>query len=149
MLKMEKIKHYDKLKFYNYVPVNKELKACCIACPDTEKYELELNEQLEEELKNVFQGNILDQINAKNINADLKRDLQKKINILSKRTDKAIIELIKRKINDNKNNQNIYNENEDDENACITLDLSKNNDAKLGHILHETLNKLDNMDESD
>ncbi|SBS88719.1 pre-mRNA-splicing factor CWF18, putative [Plasmodium malariae] len=143
------MKDFNNLKFYNYIPVNRELKKCCVPCPDTEEFEVKLNQELDEQLKNAFQGNILDQINARNINVDLKRDLQKKLNILSKRTDKAIIELIKRKINESKNNKETSNVNDEQENTSMTLNFDRKNDHNLGHLLHQTLNKLDVMDESD
>ncbi|SBT78421.1 pre-mRNA-splicing factor CWF18, putative [Plasmodium ovale] len=145
------IRDYDNLKFYNYVPVNKELKKSCVPCPNIEEYEAKLNEQLDKQLKSAFQGNILDQINAKNINVDLKRDVQKKLNILSKKTDKAIIELIKRKINESKNSgKNMSNDNYDEnESTSMTLNFDRTNDIKFGHVLHQALNKLDVMDESD
>ncbi|CRG94710.1 conserved Plasmodium protein, unknown function [Plasmodium gallinaceum] len=139
------VKDYENLKFFNYIPINKELKKLCVPCPETDEYERKLDEEMEEQLKNAFQGNILDQINAKNINADLKRDLRKKLNILSRKTDKAIIELIKRKINEN---NDIPMSNENDENTSITLNFEKKND-NFGHVLYQTLNKLDDMDKSD
>ncbi|SBT80421.1 pre-mRNA-splicing factor CWF18, putative [Plasmodium malariae] len=142
------MKDFNNLKFYNYIPVNRELKKCCVPCPDTEEFEVKLNQELDEQLKNAFQGNVLDQINARNINVDLKRDLKKKLNILSKRTDKAIIELIKRKINESKNNKETSNVNDEQENTSMTLNFDRKND-NLGHLLHQTLNKLDVMDESD
>ncbi|SOV19521.1 pre-mRNA-splicing factor CWF18, putative [Plasmodium sp. gorilla clade G2] len=139
---------YENLKFYNYIPVNKELKKSCIPCPDTEDYEAKLNKEFEEELDKAFQGNILDQINAKDINADLKRDLKKKLDILSKKTDKAIVQLIKQKINENKNKENITNTNDDEEEKeTMTLNFDKKNDKNFGHVLYKTLDKLDVMDD--
>lgn len=151
-------KDYRDLKFYNYIPVNKELKKSCVPCPDTEELEAKLNEEFEEQVKNAFQGNVLDRIDAKNINADLKRDLQKKLNVLSKKTDKAIIELIKRKINEGKNSTqedalNDKNKNEEqDQNMenSNTLNFNQNgNDANYGHLLQQAMDKLDIMDDSD
>ncbi|SOV83430.1 pre-mRNA-splicing factor CWF18, putative [Plasmodium sp. gorilla clade G3] len=142
------INDYENLKFYNYIPVNKELKKSCIPCPDTEDYEEKLNKEFDEELKKAFQGNILDQINAKDINADLKRDLKKKLDILSKKTDKAIVQLIKQKINENKNKENITNTNDDEkEKETVTLNFDKKNDKNFGHVLYKTLDKLDVMDD--
>ncbi|SPJ12879.1 pre-mRNA-splicing factor CWF18, putative [Plasmodium sp. DRC-Itaito] len=142
------INDYENLKFYNYIPVNKELKKSCIPCPDTEDYEAKLNKEFDEELKKVFQGNILDQINAKDINADLKRDLKKKLDILSKKTDKAVVQLIKQKINENKNKENITNTNNDGkEKETMTLNFDNKNDKNFGHVLYKTLDKLDVMDD--
>ncbi|CDO66979.1 pre-mRNA-splicing factor CWF18, putative [Plasmodium reichenowi] len=139
---------YENLRFYNYIPVNKELKKSCIPCPDTEDYEAKLNKEFDEELTKVFQGNILDQINAKDINADLKRDLKKKLDILSKKTDKAIVQLIKQKINENKNKENITNTNDDEkEKETMTLNFDKKSDKNFGHVLYKTLDKLDVMDD--
>ncbi|CRH01411.1 pre-mRNA-splicing factor CWF18, putative [Plasmodium relictum] len=140
------VRDNENLKFFNYIPINKELKKLCVPCPDTDEYEGKLDEELEEQLKNAFEGNVLDQINAKNINADLKRDLQKKLNVLSRKTDKAIIELIKRKINEN---NDMSTNNEDEENTSMTLNFEKKNDKNFGHVLYQTLNKLDDMDKSD
>ncbi|CAG9473825.1 pre-mRNA-splicing factor CWF18, putative [Plasmodium vivax] len=152
-------KDYRDLKFYNYIPVNKELKKSCVPCPDTEEFEAKLNEEFEEQVKNAFQGNVLDRIDAKNINADLKRDLQKKLNVLSKKTDKAIIELIKRKINEGKNRRgedafddNYTNEQQDENvgNSNTTLNFNQNgDDANYGHLLQQAMDKLDVMDDSD
>ncbi|CZU00210.1 hypothetical protein PFAG_05607 [Plasmodium falciparum Santa Lucia] len=139
---------YENLRFYNYIPVNKELKKSCIPCPDTEDYEAKLNKEFDEELTKVFQGNILDQINAKDINADLKRDLKKKLDILSKKTDKAVVQLIKQKINENKNKENITNTNDDEkEKETMTLNFDKKGDKNFGHVLYKTLDKLDVMDD--
>ncbi|VWU51101.1 pre-mRNA-splicing factor CWF18, putative [Hepatocystis sp. ex Piliocolobus tephrosceles] len=147
---MKEIKGYENLKFYNYIPVNKELKKSCVRCPDIEEYEQKLNDDLEEQLKNVFQGNILDQISAKNINIDLKRDLQKKLNILSKKTDKAVIELIKKKINESKNNKLVNEQDEEnDKEKTTTLNFDEKNYPKFGHLLNQALTNLDEMDDSD
>ncbi|GAW82572.1 pre-mRNA-splicing factor CWF18 [Plasmodium gonderi] len=153
------VKDYKDLKFYNYIPVNKELKKSCVPCPDTEDFEAKLNQEFEEQVKNAFQGNVLDRIDAKNINADLKRDLNKKLKILSKKTDKAIIELVKRKINENKSrrgegssNDNYENDDRDKQNEIsnTTLNFNQNeDDMNYGRLLHQALDKMDIMDDSD
>lgn len=137
--------------FYNYEPTNKNLKVFCTPAPDTTAIEQTVNQEFELEIEGALKGNILDQINAKDINADLKRDLKKKLDVLSKKTEEAVFELIKRKLKNS--DEAIKSEDINDKRSKNilkgTLHVNDGGDENLGHILRKALNRLDSLDESD
>lgn len=163
------------LQFYNYQPKIQELKTKYVSFDNVKSIEAKLDAELEEEIKNAFKGNVLDQISAKEINADLKRELQGKLNLLSKKTNQAILELIRKEIkekvhvdnqtkpteetNEAGNNNNIPTNvsNESNNVTNVEDETVQNNEEQfdqtkeknIGYLLYESMNKLEEMEESD
>lgn len=137
--------------FYNYEPINKNLKVFCTPAPDTKAIEETINQEFQLEIENALKGNVLDQIDAKDINADLKRDLKKKLDILSKKTEASVFELIKRKLKNSSQGTKLEDINDKPSKNTTkgTLHVNDVGNENLGHILRKALNKLEFLDESE
>ena len=85
------------LKFRNYMPVDERLKSCVLPQPDlinvVEEIELKLQKAMEE-------NRTRDVLNLapRKANWDLKRDLEKKMQLLEGRTQRAIVQLVRQKL---------------------------------------------------
>lgn len=93
------------VKFRNYKPVDESLKRYIVQQPPIPN----IVEEIDEKLNKVTEANkSCDILNLapKKANWDLKRDLAKKLDILDKRTQKAIFEMVKQKFN-NENSKDL------------------------------------------
>lgn len=93
---------------------------------------------------------ILSQVVPRRPNWDLKRDVERKITILSRRTDKAIVQLIREKIEQNKKAKELASTEEvgkkDFETA--TEHLSKE-EIELGQTVMNAMNEMNEIDDFD
>lgn len=86
------------LKFRNYVPKTADLKELVMEKPTIEALEQELAQRASDTIEASMEEDAVMAIAPKKPNWDLKRDVQKQLAVLSMKTDKAIMELIRRKI---------------------------------------------------
>eukprot|EP00657_Telonema_sp_P-1_P007756 TRINITY_DN27920_c0_g2_i1.p1 TRINITY_DN27920_c0_g2~~TRINITY_DN27920_c0_g2_i1.p1 ORF type:complete len:115 (+),score=21.84 TRINITY_DN27920_c0_g2_i1:59-403(+) len=88
------------IRFRNYQPRNEKLKAACLpltVAPPLHKELLEMClEQVKESETDIKNGVL--SIQPRKPNWDLKRDVQKKLDKLRKRTDRAILEIVRTKL---------------------------------------------------
>lgn len=91
--------------FRNYNPNDDNLKTGVLPKPDLIRIEQEIKDQLENSTPQpLIQNEIeLSTLAPQKIDWDLKRDVEKKLKILESRTQKAIIELIRDRLQANKN----------------------------------------------
>lgn len=86
------------MKFRNYIPKTADLKDYVLDKPTTVALEAELEDRCKEAVDAAQEEDAVMAIAPKKPNWDLKRDVQKKMQVLGVKTDKAIMELIRRKI---------------------------------------------------
>merc|ERR1712185_492459 len=88
------------LRFRNYQPRNAQLKKAVVKpvqAPDTDKELLEVLLKQAISSEEQAKAGVL-QIQPRKQNWDLKRDVQKKLDKLKKRTDRAILEIVRDKL---------------------------------------------------
>ncbi len=92
--------------FRNYTPKDDELKMNVLPKPKLIDIENEIKDQLENgQPQSLIEKEIdLATLAPQKIDWDLKRDVEKKLKILEKRTQRAIVDLIKERINQQKDN---------------------------------------------
>eukprot|EP00658_Telonema_sp_P-2_P012183 TRINITY_DN14640_c0_g1_i3.p1 TRINITY_DN14640_c0_g1~~TRINITY_DN14640_c0_g1_i3.p1 ORF type:complete len:146 (-),score=34.60 TRINITY_DN14640_c0_g1_i3:454-891(-) len=88
------------LQFRNYRPSNTTLNTAClptVVAPQLNKEILEMCLQQVQENEQTVKDGVLS-IQPRKQNWDLKRDVQKKLDKLRKRTDRAVLELVREKL---------------------------------------------------
>merc|ERR1719440_1133549 len=90
------------IKFRNYTPRTPELKALCVPRQTTLELEETIDKTIEEHVKTAESDEMVLAIAPKKPNWDLKRDVEKKLNVLQGRTDRAVVQLIRRRITEDK-----------------------------------------------
>jgi len=90
------------VKFRNYVPKTPDLQKMCIPKEGTAPIEQSIHKDIKELVDMIGQEDQTLDLAPKRPNWDLKRDVSEKTDKLSKKTDRAIIELIRKKIADEK-----------------------------------------------
>eukprot|EP01071_Lankesteria_metandrocarpae_P000059 Lankesteria_metandrocarpae@DN100_c0_g1_i1.p1 len=88
------------LKFRNYRPRTPALRQYVISSASVVQWEAELDNEIKHTIDTWKFGDIASQLQPQRPNFDLKRDLNNKLDTLSRRTDKAIVELIRSQIPD-------------------------------------------------
>lgn len=88
--------------FRNYVPRTPELQKMCIPKETTAPIEQSIHKDISELVEMIGQEDQTLDLAPKRPNWDLKRDVAEKTDRLSKKTDRAIIELIRKKIEEEK-----------------------------------------------
>merc|ERR1712127_867221 len=101
----DSLKYYPKPLFRNYTPKDDQLKPRVLPKPDLIEIENEIKEQLSSGKPAPLIENEIDlaTLAPQKIDWDLKRDAEKRLRVLEKRTQKAIIELIKDRLKEQKN----------------------------------------------
>jgi len=98
--KPERPEEESPIKFRNYIPKDPSLKKLCLP----RRNAILIEENIDKEMKAVMEASAkedaLSRITPKRPNWDLKRDIDQKLNLLSHRTDKAIVQLIRRAMRD-------------------------------------------------
>lgn len=94
---------------------------------------------------------ILSQVVPRRPNWDLKRDVERKIAILSRRTDKAIIQLIREKIEQNKRTKELTNEEQkaDENDAEDEVEHRSREQVEIGQTVLNGMNEFDKIEEDD
>jgi coiled-coil domain-containing protein 12 len=97
--------------FRNYTPISDELKSDVLPKPALIEIETEIKAQLESaKPKPLIEKEIdLNNLVPQKIDWDLKRDLQKAIKLLEKKTQRAILELIRERLNKKDNLADLVN----------------------------------------
>ena len=99
------LESFPKPIFRNYTPKTEELKASVLPKPKLIEIENEVKEQLESGKPAPLIENEIDltTLAPQKVDWDLKRDAEKRLRVLEKRTQKAIVELIKDRLKTKKN----------------------------------------------
>eukprot|EP00918_Siedleckia_nematoides_P024364 GHVU01052698.1.p1 GENE.GHVU01052698.1~~GHVU01052698.1.p1 ORF type:complete len:129 (+),score=28.01 GHVU01052698.1:37-387(+) len=87
-----------KFFFRNYVPKSTKLRQYCLAKISVKALEEQIDNDMEMTIEESQKEDALTRIAPKKPNWDLKRDVERKLTILSHRTDRAIVQLINRKV---------------------------------------------------
>ncbi|KAF8822798.1 cwf18 pre-mRna splicing factor protein, partial [Cardiosporidium cionae] len=87
------------LRFRNYIPRDVSLQKFCSPKPLVKELEEQIDLYIQQTLKDSINQDILSQITPKRPNWDLKRDVEKKLQVLSNRTDRAILNLLRTQFN--------------------------------------------------
>ncbi|CDJ44745.1 hypothetical protein, conserved [Eimeria tenella] len=138
------------IRFRNYVPKDPKLRQFCLPRPSVEELEKQIAKEAQEAVQAAKEEDILSQVVPRRPNWDLKRDVERKITILSRRTDKAIVQLIREKIEQNKKAKELASTEEvgkkDFETA--TEHLSKE-EIELGQTVMNAMNEMNEIDDFD
>ncbi|KAL8274851.1 hypothetical protein Esti_001203 [Eimeria stiedai] len=106
------------IRFRNYVPKDPKLRQFCLPRPSVDELEKQIAKEAQaavqaaKEEASAKPNDILSQVAPRRPNWDLKRDVERKITILSRRTDKAIVQLIREKIEQSKTTQELLKDKE-------------------------------------
>eukprot|EP00070_Physeter_catodon_P036454 XP_028343348.1 coiled-coil domain-containing protein 12-like [Physeter catodon] len=85
------------LKFRNYVPLDPAMRQWCLPRPSVEELEKQIDKEGREAIASAMNEDVASQITPRRPNWDLKRDIEKKLTILTRKTDRAILELVRRR----------------------------------------------------
>lgn len=101
----EKEENFPKPLFRNYTPNDQELKSNTLPKPDLTEIRNEIKEQLDSgKPKSLIEKEIdLATLAPQKIDWDLKRECEKKLRLLEKRTHRAIVEIIRDRLKGDKN----------------------------------------------
>ena len=88
---------FDQIRFRNYIPKTEDLQQFCMEKPSTKEIEKDLLEHMEATLKEVESSEMLN-VAPKKPNWDLKRDVEKNVAILNSKTDRAIVNIIRSRL---------------------------------------------------
>mmetsp|Transcript_30771 Transcript_30771/g.70569 ORF Transcript_30771/g.70569 Transcript_30771/m.70569 type:complete len:178 (-) Transcript_30771:34-567(-) len=115
------------IRFRNYQPRSQELQKFCLPRVTSAEIEAAIDKEVEEALAAAEEQDGMLNIAPKKPNWDLKRDVQRKMTVLEARTDRAIVQLIRQRIKQDKaetkagGNGNVEDENGGRDEASITL----------------------------
>lgn len=98
----------SQIRFRNYIPRDPTLRELCLPRPSVEELEKQIDREAEDAIQRAGKEDIFSQIAPRRPNWDLKRDVEKKLGILSHRTDKAILQLIRNKIKESNVAQELH-----------------------------------------
>ncbi|KAF8819711.1 cwf18 pre-mRna splicing factor protein [Cardiosporidium cionae] len=87
------------LRFRNYIPRDTSLRKFCNPKPLVKELEEQIDLYTQQTLNDSVNQDILSQITPKRPNWDLKRDVEKKLQVLSNRTDRSILNLLRIQLN--------------------------------------------------
>mmetsp|Transcript_46462 Transcript_46462/g.85121 ORF Transcript_46462/g.85121 Transcript_46462/m.85121 type:complete len:177 (+) Transcript_46462:52-582(+) len=90
------------IRFRNYHPRSQELQKFCIPRVTSAEIEAAIDKEVEEALAAAEEQDGMLNIAPKKPNWDLKRDVQRKMTVLEARTDRAIVQLIRQRIKQDK-----------------------------------------------
>lgn len=86
------------LKFRNYVPQDPEMRQWCLPRPSVEELEKQIDKEGREAIASAVNEDVASQIIPRRPNWDLKREIEKKLTILTRKTDRALVELVRRRV---------------------------------------------------
>ncbi|KEP61737.1 UNVERIFIED_CONTAM: cwf18 pre-mRNA splicing factor protein [Hammondia hammondi] len=86
------------LRFRNYVPRDVVLRRFCLPRPSVDELEKQIDREATDAINSSANEDVVAQIAPRRPNWDLKRDVEKKLAVLSRKTDMAIVDLIRMKI---------------------------------------------------
>mmetsp|Transcript_50489 Transcript_50489/g.100477 ORF Transcript_50489/g.100477 Transcript_50489/m.100477 type:complete len:176 (+) Transcript_50489:85-612(+) len=112
--KSKRAKQVDKkeerpLKFRNYIPRTPELKDFCLPKVTSADIEDEIDKEIEATIEAAEDQEAVLAIAPRKPNWDLKRDVERKMLVLQARTDRAIVQLIRERIKQDKSGQKATN----------------------------------------
>ncbi|CEL92884.1 unnamed protein product [Vitrella brassicaformis CCMP3155] len=90
------------IKFRNYIPRMPALRKGCMKRPVVDAIEKRIEEEIQEVIEAGQTEDALSRILPKKANWDLKRDVEKRLGQLKRKTDRAVLQIIRRKLQDDK-----------------------------------------------
>lgn len=99
---VDEVKDARPLLFRNYVPRTAELKEFCKDKITSADIEAEIDKEIEEAITAADDQDAVLAIAPKKPNWDLKRDVERKMQVLQARTDRAVVQLIRQRIRQDK-----------------------------------------------
>ena len=93
------------VRFRNYTPRDKSVGRRLPPVTIVASIERQLEERMNVSIKSFLEKDPLSQLNVKRVNADLKRDIEVKLNLLAPQTNEALLQLIKMNLATNKFNE--------------------------------------------
>ncbi|PHJ23295.1 cwf18 pre-mrna splicing factor protein [Cystoisospora suis] len=130
------------LKFRNYVPRDAALRQFCIPRPSVEELEKQIDREAGDAVRSAANEDVLSQIAPRRPNWDLKRDVEKKLAVLSKRTDRAIFELIRIKVSEAVRSDDFSQEHRE-------TPADKAETGVVGHTLLAAMERLERISQED
>jgi len=112
------------LKFRNYTPFDEDLKKYKLERPSVPSIAKEITESLQKIAKEQPDWNTLS-IAPKSANWDLKRDVEKKLEKLEQRTQRAIVEMMRVKLQQTVGDVKSIKEKEQDLSKQMSISMSK------------------------
>eukprot|EP00929_Paragymnodinium_shiwhaense_P097207 TRINITY_DN5896_c0_g1_i1.p2 TRINITY_DN5896_c0_g1~~TRINITY_DN5896_c0_g1_i1.p2 ORF type:complete len:160 (+),score=67.22 TRINITY_DN5896_c0_g1_i1:79-558(+) len=95
-------KEVKQIRFRNYAPRTPELKDLCLPRITSADIEAEIDQEIVELLQAAEDSEAVLAIAPRKPNWDLKRDVERKMLVLQARTDRAVVQLIRMRIQGNK-----------------------------------------------
>lgn len=138
------------IRFRNYVPKDPKLRQFCLPRPSVDELEKQIAKEAQGAIQAAKEEDILSQVAPRRPNWDLKRDVERKITILSRRTDKAIVQLIREKIEQSKATKEMLKDEEvgkkDFETSAESLTREE---IEIGQSVLAAMNEIDKFEEDD
>ncbi|KAL8447070.1 hypothetical protein Emed_004658 [Eimeria media] len=138
------------IRFRNYVPKDPKLRQFCLPRPSVDELEKQIAKEAQAAVQAAKEEDILSQVAPRRPNWDLKRDVERKITILSRRTDKAIIQLIREKIEQSKTTKELLKDKEvgkkDFETSAENLSREE---IEIGQSVWTAMNEMDKIEDDD
>lgn len=100
--KQEKDKKARDVRFRNYIPRTPELRDFCLAKVTSTDVEVMIDKEIAEYISNAEDQEAVMAIAPRKPNWDLKRDVERKMQVLQARTDRAVVQLIRQRIKQDK-----------------------------------------------
>merc|ERR1711920_368255 len=94
----DKEKEERQIRFRNYMPRTVELKDFCLAKITSSRIEDEIDNEIETAIAAAEDQEAVLAIAPRKPNWDLKRDVERKMQVLQARTDRAVVQLIRQRI---------------------------------------------------
>lgn len=138
------------IRFRNYVPKDPKLRQFCLPRPSVEELEKQIAKEAQGAVQAAKEEDILSQVAPRRPNWDLKRDVERKITILSRRTDKAIVQLIREKIEQSKTTKELLKDEDvgkkDFETSAESLTREE---IEIGQSVLTAMNEMDKLEDDD
>ncbi|OEH79439.1 coiled-coil domain-containing protein 12 [Cyclospora cayetanensis] len=138
------------IRFRNYVPKDPKLRLFCLPRPSVDELEKQIAKEAQGAVQAAKEEDILSQVAPRRPNWDLKRDVERKISVLSRRTDKAIVQLIREKIEQSKTTKELL---KDDHVGKKDFETSAENltreELEIGQSVLTAMNEIDKLEDDD
>lgn len=100
--KQEKEKEAKVVRFRNYIPRTPELRDFCLAKVTSTDVEVMIDKEIADYIRDAEDQEAVMAIAPRKPNWDLKRDVERKMQVLQARTDRAVVTLIRQRIKQDK-----------------------------------------------
>ncbi|CBZ50760.1 conserved hypothetical protein [Neospora caninum Liverpool] len=132
------------LRFRNYVPRDVALRRFCLPRPSVEELEKQIDKEATDAVNSAASEDVVSQIAPRRPNWDLKRDVEKKLAVLSRKTDRAIVDLIRVKITNSGTVQAVSKSPTD-----VSEEAISHQDREIAHSLVNAMRDLEKLEDED